>query len=128
VLIVKCRTEVKQGRANFRVLESWKGRYSEDMMYVKPFDGCLYARGVDAKSRGAAHGQEILFFYSDNGVSGDSTNKGKIFADRPDMTLPIINGKVTWPVSDLDSTVYTLDELKKAVLAVAKETDDRRSK
>lgn len=128
VLIVKCRTEIREGRANFRVLESWKGKYSEEMMYVRPVAGCLYTRGVDAKSQGAMHGQETLFFYSDNAVSAEITNKGKILADRPDMTLPIIDGKVTWPISDLDSTVYTLDELKNAVLSAAKGKGNRKSR
>ena len=123
VLIVKCKTEIKDEMVNYRVLESWKGKYGPELFYVKPRDGYLYLHGVDAKGLGGVKdGQEVIVFYSDNALSGDSDNKGKIDAHRHDDVLPVVAGKVVWQPGEPHSTVYTLEELKKAVLAaVAKD-------
>jgi hypothetical protein len=120
VLIVKCVTEVKEGVANYRVLESWKGKYEPGLFVTKPKEGYLYAQGVSARQFGAQEGQEVIFFYSDNAVAADAEHKGKIRAHSPDLGLAVIDGKVTWARNELDATVYTIAELKKAVLAALK--------
>jgi hypothetical protein len=121
VLIVKCSTEIKDGIVNYRVLESWKGKYRSELFVVKPKDGYLYARGLDAKGLTTAkEGQEVIFFYSDNAVAGDAENKGKIRAHSPDLGLAVCDGKVTWEQGEFDAKIYTVKELKKAVLAAGR--------
>jgi hypothetical protein len=46
--------------------------------------------------------------------------KGKIRAHSTDCILPIVDGKVTLGTGEPLPTVYTLAELKKAVLAAGK--------
>lgn len=123
VLIVKCRMEIKGGVANYRVLESSKGQYSPDLFYLKPIEGYLYSHGFDVKGiSGVKDGQEVVLIYSDNSVSGDPDNKGKIRAHSPDSTLPVEDEKIVWAHGEFESTVYKLDELKHAVLKVVKDS------
>jgi hypothetical protein len=120
VLIVKCQTEIEDGMLNYRVLESWKGKYSPDLFYIKPRAGYLYLRGLNAKGRGDVKaGQEVIFIYSDNALSGDTGNKGKIHANHPDDVLPVVSGKVDWQPGEPDSIVNTVEDLKKAILAAS---------
>jgi hypothetical protein len=55
--------------------------------------------------------------------SGDINKKGKLHAHRPDIALPVVDGKVTWSHGELDTNVYMLAELKKEVLSAASNTN-----
>jgi hypothetical protein len=127
VLIVKCVTEIEDGFVNYRVLETWKGAYQTTRFTVEPKEGYLYARGfaLDAM-RSAKDGQEIIFFYSDNAVARDPENRGKLLAHRADCALAVVDGKVTWSPGEPEPTVYTLDDLKAAVLAALKDPGQNR--
>jgi hypothetical protein len=130
VLIVKCKMEIKDETIHYRVLESWKGKYDPTIFYQTPPDGYMH-RGISAGMFSSPKdGTEVIMFYSDNAISGDRNNPGKIDAYRPDDVLPVVNGKVEYELNELGSEVYTLAEFKKAVLAVvakqAKEKADAR--
>jgi hypothetical protein len=122
VLILKCQAEIRDGKLNYRVLESWKGKYRPELFYVKPQAGYLYRAGFDAKGRSdVQEGQEAIFIYSDNAVSSEAEHRGQILAHRADSVLPSVEGTVIWARGESDAITYTLDELKSAILAAIKE-------
>jgi hypothetical protein len=122
VLILKCQAEIRNGKINYRVLESWKGRYRRELFYEQPQAGYLYRAGFDAKGRSDVQdGQEVIFIYSNNAVSSEAEHQGQILAHRADSILPSVRGKVIWVRGELDTTVYTLEELKAAIAAAMKE-------
>jgi hypothetical protein len=118
VLIVKCKMEIKEETIHYRVLESWKGKYDPKIFYQTPPDGYMH-RGISAGMFGSPKdGTEVIMFYSDNAISRSKDNPDKIDAYRPDDVLPVVNGKIEYELNELGSEVYSLDEFKKAVLAV----------
>jgi len=62
VLIVKCKTE-DQGKLRFKVLETWKGKYSPDLFYDNPPQGYLYA-GFGHGNDSPVDGREVIFFFT----------------------------------------------------------------
>lgn len=127
ILIVKCKVEIKDDIIKYRVLESWKGNYRPELFYHEPPEGYLYPRGQDIKAGRISNpkdGQEVIFFYSDNAVS--AVKKGKIFNDGHDDSFAVVNGKVVYALNSRfetigDREVYSLEEFKKAILAVVED-------
>jgi hypothetical protein len=134
VLILKCKVEIKDELLNYRVVESWKGKYRPDLFYDEPPEGCLYQVGREARASALAHlkdGQEVILFFTDNAVS--AVKKGKILAHAHDDLLVIAKGKVVYALNSRFETlggreVYTLEEFKKAILVVVNSEAKQKAK
>lgn len=127
VLIVKCKIEVKNEVIHYRVVETWKGKYSPDLFYDTPPKGYVYRNGGTLASTPVAEpveGREVIFFFARTGQPAFA--KGKLA--RHDDWFVVVKGKVvvdvlyepqSQPETYHDRMVYTVDEFKKAVLAAA---------
>lgn len=120
VLIVRCKTEVKETADdylfNYKVVEVLKGEYRPEKMEVQPPQGYLYRTQAQTKKAQAkpVDGQELIFFFSDNGVS-----RGKLF--RHDDAIPLEKGKMNWAMGHeplAAPELYTVAELKKLIAEV----------
>lgn len=111
VLIVKAKTEVVEyGMLTFRVLETWKGKYSPgDFVRTTPdgrFFAGQYEHGVDVTD-----GQEIVFFFTRQ----NQLIEGKL--SHHSTAFPIRDGKITYAAtSDSHKATFPADEFKRQIL------------
>ncbi len=124
VLIVRCKVEIKDNLINYRVVESWKGKYSPDLFYTEPLEGYLFRVGEEigaSRTSNLKDGQEVVFFYSDNAVS--AVKKGKILSHAYDDIFVVAHGKVVYELNSLpespeDRQTYTVEQFKKSIQTV----------
>lgn len=125
-LIVKCRAEVKGDAVHYRVLETWKGEYTQDVFYRRPPAGYLYpVTGQDFKVASSpiaapVDGRELIFFFTRN--HSPTALDGKLV--KHSDCLVVVNDRVTYDVASSvaggrERIVYPLEELKSAILAAA---------
>lgn len=117
-LIVLCETEVVDDKPVFRITEEWKGKYkpgdfNEHLQSRIPQPGCLPA-GLSLHSGRKSHpGQKVIFFfthvkegkYDSSSTSFDVRDGKLVYAETGDWGVP---------------KEYTLNEFKKAILAIVK--------
>jgi hypothetical protein len=130
LLIVRCTTEVKETTDDYlfdyKVVEVLKGEYSPLKMEGEPPKGYLYRTQMQTKKAQAkpVDGQELVFFFSDNGLS-----LGKLF--RHDDAIPLKDGKMNWSLGReplVAPELYSVAELKKLIAEVEKERAVRPAK
>jgi hypothetical protein len=115
VLIVKCKTEVKDEKVQYKVDDVWKGKYSPDMFYHRPPDGYLYTSTWHGNDK-PTDGREVIFFFTND--NHPSWTKGKILDHS--TSFVVSDGKVVY-ASTADDDLrkeYSVVEFKNAILAV----------
>jgi hypothetical protein len=125
VLIVKCKTEDKGGKVKFKVLETWKGKYSPDLFYDNPPNGYLYAERAHGNDSPAA-GREMIFFFTRHNQPVFA--KGKLVSHS--TCFNVNDGKLVYASTDDPRghrKEYLLDSFKKAV-ASAVENQEKKQK
>lgn len=116
VLIVKCRTEVKDKAVMYRVLETWKGKYSPDLFHHKPAEGYLYTNTWHG-NEGPTEGREVIFFFTNS--NQPAWTKGKLL--HHSTSFVITGGKLVYASTDRGGLrkEYTVEDFKKAVRGAA---------
>ena len=111
ILIVKAKAvTTEDGRLTFRVLETWKGRYSPDDFVETTSDGRFFAWGGKP-----ADGQEIVLFFTwrNQRIKGKLSNFSTSF--------PIRNGRIIYGATGNPPQFpqeFTVDEFKKRILSL----------
>jgi hypothetical protein len=115
VLIVKCRTEFKEKTVRYRVVETWKGRYSPDLFYHKPPAGYLYS-GTWHGNESSSEGREVIFFFTAD--NQPAWTKGKLLDHSTSFVVK--DGKVIYASTDRSGyrKEYTVAAFKKVIVAV----------
>jgi len=114
-LIVHCKTEIKGDKVQYKVIESWKGKYSPDLFYNTPPEGYLFAfsnHGADSP----INGEEIIFFFNKNHNQPNWAN-GKLAVHS--TAFSVTDGKLIYgSTSDSERKEYSLEEFKNAILDI----------
>src|SRR5262249_44095483 len=118
VLIVKCKTELKADGVRYRVLETWKGKYSPDLFHSRPPDGYLLTDTGNGNTN-PTDGRAVIFFFTRRNQPAFA--KGKLVSHA--TCFVIAAGKVIYASTSLPEPYglrkeYTVEGFKKAVLAV----------
>ncbi len=99
-LIVRCKAEVEGNTVKYRVVETWKGKYSPDLFYhnpdlgyYRPPEGYVSVATVREKERLPPNGQEAIFFYAFH--REPSWTKGKFLQGWP--SFEVTGGKIIDP-------------------------------
>jgi len=111
VLIVKCRTEAHGDTFKYRVLETWKGKYSPELFSTEPPDGYILTNtwhGNDSPDVG----REVIFFFTPNTVTDKLLAHSTCFV--------IEQGKLVYASTSENGLrkEYTVKEFKKAILKI----------
>ena len=121
-LIVRCKTEVKPTGVRYRVLETWKGKYSPELFYRTPPEGYLFTN--DSHGNGSpADGREIVFFFT-NGNQPAFAN-GKL--ENHSAAFVVTDGNVVYASTSLPEDAggfrkkCTLQGFKAAVKSVVEQ-------
>jgi hypothetical protein len=114
VLIVKCKTEVNEKTVKYRVVETWKGKYSPDSFYHKPPEGYLYS-GSWHGNEAPTDGREVIFFFTPD--NHPTWTKGKLLDHS--TCFVVEDGKVIYASTSRsgERKEYTVDAFKKAITA-----------
>jgi hypothetical protein len=121
-LIVKCKTEDQGGKVRFKVLETWKGKYSSELFYDNPPDGYLYA-GRAHGNDSPADGRDLIFFFTTRNQPAFA--KGKFVVHS--TCFNVNDGKLIYASTDNPGghrQEYTVDSFKKAVASAVKNQED----
>lgn len=116
VLIVRCKTERQEGKFQFRVLETWKGKYSPDLFYDNPPMGYLYAERTQGNDSPAERREVIFFFTARN---QPVFAKGKLVVHS--TCFNVNDGKLGYASNTdpgVDPDEYKMDAFKKAITSI----------
>ncbi len=115
-LIVHCRTEIKNERVRFKIIETWKGVYSPELFYYTPEEGYLYT-GYWHGNESPKDAGEVIFFFTIR--NQPRWTEGKLLDHS--TAFVVTNGKLIWAsTADFGRQEYTLAEFRVKVLNQAR--------
>ena len=120
VLIVRAKTVLERdGKLTFRVIETWKGRYTPDVFVETTIDGRFFAYQGEHGVK-VVDGQEIAFFFTKH----NQPNTGKLH--RHSTAFPISNGELVYGSTSMNPQKYTVDAFHKRIVALSRKTTESK--
>ena len=114
VLIVKCKTDM-QNVFRYKVLETWKGKYSPDLFDKQPPNGYIFADGGHGNDNPKA-GRELVFFFTMH----NQPSSGKLQSHS--TAFPIEDGKIVYASTNNNlRKEYTVKDFKAAISKIVRQ-------